>query len=688
MRRFLTILLVLFALILGVALFAPFLIPESFYRDRAQQAASDQLGRQVLLGGDVSIRFIPRVEIGADDVSIANAEGFGDDAFAEMSEMRIAVQLMPLFSREIIVDEFVLVEPVIRLEQRGGANNWTLGPAREAAPSGNGGFVRQPGALPLEASLGDIRIEDGLILFTSGGETRRIEGLDLAIAMPGVDEPLDIEGSLTAEGEAMTFDARLGSLRGVFEGARTDLRLELGGRLVDLTLDGALREGEDFAADGALDLTIPSLRQLAAFLGSPLPEGDTLNRFEARGTLSGSMSNVALSGATVRLDDLTATGNLALALDRVRPRVTGDVTIPVLDLNPYLPEPAASPGGGGIAPWPETEIDLSALRLIDANLTIETGRLLAQDIEVTDASLTAVLENGRLQANLTRFTLYDGSGSAQVVANGRGATPSFSLDANLDSLAAGPFLEAAAGFDRLSGTGSMAISLLASGATTRDLMNALGGTAQFSFADGAIRGVNLAQALRTVQTSLTTGEMPEGFGDQEETDFSSLEGRVAIANGVATNNDLLMLSPLIRVEGDGQVDIGGQTLDYRLRPRAVASLQGQGGERDMRGITVPIRIRGSFASPSVGIDTEAVGRALLQGAVEGALRGENPEDALRNALGSALGLGSNSSTDDEDGETTQTETEPDPAETLLRGLFGRPRNSQAEDTEPEGGGSD
>lgn len=682
MRRFFTIVIVLVVVLAGIALLAPSLIPESVYREQAQNAASAQIGRQVTLGGDVGLQFIPRVQISADTVSIANADGFGEEAFAEMAQMRLAVQLMPLLSRNVVVDEFVLVDPVIRLEQRGSRNNWGLGPAApaDAAPAPVGGFVRRPGALPFDASLGDIRIENGLILYTENGDTRRIEGLDLYVAMPGVDQPLDIDGSLTAEGEAMTFDARLGSLRDVFEGGRTDMRVALGGRLIDLSLEGALREGEDFAFDGALDLTVPQIRALTAFLGAPLPEGDGLRRFEAHGTLSGSADQVALSGARLQLDDLTATGDLGVALDRTRPRVTGTLAIPELDINPYLPAPSDS-SGGGVAPWPDAPIDLASLRIIDAQLGITTSRLLFQEIEVTDAALDVTLDNGRLQADLSRFTLYEGSGAATVVANGRGATPSFSVNARLENLAAGPFLEAAAGFDRLQGTGSLNLDLLTSGGTTRAIMNELGGSARFNFADGAIRGVNLAQALRTVQSSLTTGQLPQGFGDQEETDFSSLSGSVSIANGVASNTDLIMLSPLIRVDGDGTINIGEQTLDYRLRPRAVASLQGQGGERDMRGIVVPIRIRGSFANPSVGIDTEAVGRALLQGAVQGAINGESPEDALRNALGSALGLGgSDDTSDDTDPETTETA---DPAETLIRGLFGR---SRPQNEEPEDGG--
>ena len=683
MRRILTGLVIVFVVIIGIALLAPSLIPESLYRERAQIAASEQLGRDVILGGDVSLQLIPRIEISAQSVTIANAPGFGEEPFAQMSEMQVAVKLLPLFSRAIIVDEFVLVDPVIQLEQRGAANNWTLGPDREpaTAPSSGEGFVRQPGALPFDASLGDIRIDNGTILYSGNGDSRRIEGLDLTMAMPGVDAPLTLEGSLTADGQAMTFDARLGSMRGLFEGEQTDLRLALGGRLIDFSLDGALREGEDFAFDGALDMTVPDLRAMAAFAGSPLPPGDQLDRFEARGTLSGNASSVALTGATVTLDDITGTGRFGVAFSGARPRITGALELTELNVNPYLPEPVPSSGNSGVPPWPEETIDLAALSTVDADLGLAVGRLQFRDIIVTNADLAVEINNGRLEANLTRFTLYEGSGTARIVANSRGNTPSYSLNARLDTLAALPFLEAAAGFDRLQGLGAFNIDVLTSGHTTAQIMNAIDGTGGFNFADGSIRGVNLAQVIRTVQSSIASGQLPDGFGEQEETDFSALTGTFTITDGVVSNTDLAMLSPLVRVDGAGTVNLGGQMLDYRLRPRAVASVQGQGGDRDMQGIVVPVRIRGSFNNPSVGVDTEAVGRALLQGAVSGIARGESPEDALRGALGAALGL--NTQDDETEGETgdTNEEEEVDPAEQLLRGLFGRRQNSQSDDEE-------
>jgi len=694
-RRLLTFLIGLVIIVVLAAIIVPFLIPETVYRERAQIAASESLGRDVVLAGPVSLRLLPSVQIRAQDVSIANEDGFGDTPFAEMAEMRVGLQLMPLLSRTVVIDEFVLVDPTIRLELRGNRNNWSLGPDTDAAaptPTSDG-FIRRPGALPFEASLGDIRIENGSISYANGAERRQIEGLDFAIRMPGLDQPLDISGELTADGENMTLALHLGSVRGFFEGDEVAARLDLGGNLIDLGFNGNILEGEDLRYSGRFSTDVPSIRALAAFADAPLPAGDGLENFELSGILSGGLNSISLDATDsgrndrIRLDDIAGTGRLAVSLAGARPSIDGALTLPSLDVTPYMPVAPETPSAsGGVPAWSIDPIDLAALGLVDASLDLTVGELTLQDIEISDAALTVELVNSRLEANLTRISLYEGSGRATIVANGRSATPSFRIFADLQSISALPLLDAAAGFDRLSGTGRLNIDLLTSGNSQAELMNGLGGTGGFAFSDGAIRGVNLAQAIRGIESALTNRSLPDGFGEQEETDFSALEGTFTVANGVATNNDLVMLSPLVRVDGAGTVNIGAQTLNYRLRPRAVASIQGQGGQRDLQGVVVPIVINGTFNEPRVGIDWDVVGRALLQGTVTSIIGGENPEDAIRNALGNALGLGGSGQTsDDEPTDGNTTEEDVDPAQLLLQGLFGN-RGSQSDEDDSDGGG--
>lgn len=86
-------------------------------------------------------------------------------------------------------------------------------------------------------------------------------------------------------------------------------------------------------------------------------------------------------------------------------------------------------------------------------------------------------------------------------------------------------------------------------------------------------GVNLAEIARTVQSALTG----QAFGSSAKTDFAELGGTFDIVNGVLTNTDLKLLNPLVRLSGQGIVDIGGQGMKYRIEPKAVASSKDKAG---------------------------------------------------------------------------------------------------------------
>ena len=684
MRRLLILLLILAFAVIGLAFFAPALIPSDALRSRVERAASEALGREVTLAGDIGLQLLPRVQVSATDARIANADGFSADPFAQMGEMRFGLALAPLISRRIEVTEFVLVEPVIRLEARGGANNWTLGapsPDAGAAPATGEGFVRAPGALPFEASFGDVRVIDGLVIYSDDAQTRRIESVDLDVSLPDVDAPMRLSGGFSADGRPMSFEAGLGSLRAFFEGDETVVDLELTGALADIAFDGRILEGEAIAFQGDADIRLP-LRALARYLGTDLPEGDIFQTFRARTTLGGEPGVIRLSDADIGFDDIAARGALTLDYDRARPLITGSLTTPDLDLTPYIPaesESGGGPSGEGVAPWSTEPIDLAPLTTVDADLTVRAERFQARDIVAETVTVRTRLENGVLTARLSDFQLYGGRGEVVATVNANASTPRYRLTADIASLEALPFLTAAAGFDRLAGLGALDLDLTATGNNPAAVMESLSGQGRFDFADGALVGVNLAQVIRTVQQAVQTGSLPSGFAETQQTDFTALTGTLNIENGVARNLDLAMLSPLLRVEGAGQVDLGAQQIEYRLTPRAVQAITGQGGDLNLEGLAVPIRIRGGFNDVAVGVDFEAVARDLVRaragtligGDVGQALsEGESIEDVARRAAGDALrsALERNRPEDEAEDE--------DPAGRLLRGLLNRNRPAQ------------
>jgi len=585
-----------------------------------------------------------------------------------MAQLRAALALGPLLAGRVEVQEFVLVDPVIRLQSRNGVNNWSFGAAGDAAPaaSASDGFVRAPGALPFDASFGDVRIENGAVFYDDGQQRRQIEALNLAVSLPSVDAPVRLDGGFDADGRPMRFALELGSLRGFFEGQQTAFSLDLTGALAEVSANGRFLESPDLTFDGRVSMTLP-LRALARYLGTDLPDGDIFQEFAAQAQMSGAPGRFALTDAAVRFDAIRADGDLQLEYAGPRPVITGAVHSPRLDITPYIPADTAPGGAGasgseGIAPWSEAPLDVAALRAMDVNLDITADLLKSRDIEVTDVLANLVVDRGRLVATLQQFRLYGGSGRAVAVLNARQQTPSLSFNANLETLQAQPFLTAAAGFDRLLGVGEFNLDVTSSGASPAAIMDNLTGNGGFAFTDGAVRGVNLAQMIRTVQSAVTNRALPAAFAETEKTDFSSLTGGFTIQNGVVRNEDLLMLSPLLRVAGDGEIDLGAQTVNYLISPRAVQALTGQGGDVNLQGLTVPVRLRGDFNTVSAGIDFDSVAAALLQQQA-GRLLGlentpdqpapESAEDAVRGLFGQFLNNAINRSDEDEPTDTDE-----------------------------------
>jgi AsmA protein len=71
-----------------------------------------------------------------------------------------------------------------------------------------------------------------------------------------------------------------------------------------------------------------------------------------------------------------------------------------------------------------------------------------------------------------------------------------------------------------------------------------------------------------------------------------------IADGVAATDNVRLLNPFVRLEGQGLIDIGAQSLDMRIAPRAVRSIEGQGGNAALSGLGIPFRVSGPWSRVS------------------------------------------------------------------------------------------
>ena len=166
-----------------------------------------------------------------------------------------------------------------------------------------------------------------------------------------------------------------------------------------------------------------------------------------------------------------------------------------------------------------------------------------------------------------------------------------------------PLLKDAAGVSRIAGRGRLSAALGGGGGTQQEIMSSLAGRTSFLFTDGAIVGWNIPQMLRGLQSG-QVGELTKS--ETAKTDFSEFAANFSVSRGVANTQDMRMISPLMRLTGSGNTDLGNRELDMILRPKLVASLVGQGGKQDLTGVEVPIRITGSWEDPKATPDLSGI----------------------------------------------------------------------------------
>jgi AsmA protein len=364
-------------------------------------------------------------------------------------------------------------------------------------------------------------------------------------------------------------------------------------------------------------------------------------------TISGSLNGSASINGSKQQVQANLTGKVADSTIKAQvgvngftpPGLTFDVDIDQLDLDRYAPgggaQATGAKGGGGT----DKPIDVSALRSLRANGKLHIGTLKVSNLKASNVRLEVKANGGRVEVSPLSANLYQGAMNGAVSVNASEATPSFAIKQNLSGVAIGPLLRDLANKDTLEGNGTVNLDVTTQGATVNALKRGLNGAASVNLRDGAIKGIDVAGTIRNAKARLGSlkGQQTQPADKNQKTDFSELSGTFVIRNGVASNNDLAMKSPLLRVGGAGDINIGEDSINYLVKASIVGSLKGQDGREatDLKGITVPVRATGPLAAPSFALDFNAMltdtvkqqAEERLKGKLEGLLSGGAKKNA-------------------------------------------------------------
>ena len=548
-------------IVIGVALVfvGPLFISAEDVRNKLFAEIESATGYRLTVKGPLHISAFPSLKLVAADVGVAQNMGANTIDLVTAKEVRFGLALAPLLSGKLQVTEVALIQPVVRVPERATKTGATGGATGALAGTSLATMLKSFG-------LDSLFVENGTVILRSEGRApgKRIEALTLEASLPAFDDPLSL-----------------------------DLKAKLDGKPVQVT--GSIATFGPFldgtAAPVLLDIDAPSyFPQRLALSGSA--------------TYTGNM--FALDALTAKAGDTMVRGVLSADLSGA-PQIKASLNGDSLNLDAFLggsaKAPASTGDGDGAAGWSDAKIDFSPLKTVNLQVNLSVQHIRYGTIKAGPIGIRAAVAGGKLKLELPNFQLYDGVGTGMMSVDATAKTPVQAFRFSLSNFDAYPFLNDAAAFQRIEGKGAIVIDLNTSGASQRAMVSALNGTANFEFTDGAIRGINVAKMVRNLASGTLSGWQS---GEAEKTDFASLGASFKVAQGKAQTSDLHLTSPLVRMVGTGTVDLPGQTLNFRVDPRVVASLEGQGGDKDLEGLGVPVALNGPWTQPSIYPDIAGI----------------------------------------------------------------------------------
>jgi AsmA protein len=556
-------------------------------------------GRKMVLEGEIKPRLWPVLGVTTGPVSIDNADwAESADPLFRAESLSIEVNFSALMGGDVQITGLTATAPQINLERApDGRENWVFG-AGDAAGAG---------AVPAPATA--FTLDEGTVLGGSlrfndrqAGRVIALDDLDATLAIPDFSGPFTLSAKGLSGGQSVALDLK-GDVFSAFVAGRV-VPLELGVTAGGSTVAFEGRGGvSPLVAEGALNADLSDLPALGALAGMALAEpglGLGKDRLAIKGQLTLDGTGAAfLRGAEVQADDNRITGDIDLRPGEARPKLSAQLTAgPIrIGTGPEGELGGGQAGGMQAAGWPETEIDVSALAAMDAEIALTAPSIDLGVLKLGETRALVTVDRARAVIDIRQMTAYGGGITGDFVVNGRGG---LSVGGRLAfaNMQTQPLLTDLAGYDRLVATGDLELSFLGVGNSVAAIMSSLEGDGSLELGQGELRGLDIGGMLRT----LDAGYVGEG----QKTIFDGLAGTFTIADGVLSNSDLKLVAPYLTASGAGELGLGDRTIDYRLRPTALAAEDGTGG------VMVPLLITGPWAAPRFQLDLESIAREKME----------------------------------------------------------------------------
>jgi AsmA protein len=587
------------------------------YKQDLSDIVRDSTGRDLQFYGDVELTFYPTLGMELGALSLSNAAGFGSTPMIKVDKVSISVDVASVIAFSPEIDELILDGLKINLQNNNkGVTNWddfkepqdaqspsapllSTEPESSASSSSNQSKVNNE-PMNISGAFGGLNITNAELSWVDAqaGSEYLVQNLTIKTGRITPEAPFDLKMQVAVESKSEI-------------NADIDLATQI----------------QYWFDKGQLNLSDLVLNVSAA--GEPLPLGKIQVGIASELIeLNPQKRSILLKGLVLKIDDNTIKGNVTVS-DTAQPAINFKLASDKLDIDALMGITSVQPSSvtpnksttatesitaiesnvvnvtaGAVKEAVKISLPMDLLRIIRVDGELVVKQLTMQNLILHDINLGISTNAGIVNLDPIRMNLYDGSSSGQVRLDVRDELPKYRVNKKIQGVQIGALLTDLNGEDRINGVLNANVSLSTQGEWLSVLKKNSNADITFALKDGALKGFNIRHSIDKAKAKLKGGSEPPE--QESQTDFSSLELSGLIKKGVFISNDLKLQAPIMRVGGEGQVDLNNETLNYLVNAKLVGTIKGQdgGAADDLSGLLIPVRINGPLSNPKIDVQLD------------------------------------------------------------------------------------
>lgn len=594
-----TLFIFILIIAIGIVSLIVFVDPNNF-RGFISDTVKDKTGYELTIEGDLRWHIWPQISILTDSVKLYDTGAQKPILLAD--NMRLDVELFPLFSKKLAVKNVLVKSAVINItdeskgqisknkeENSANINSNQLPKPKDRKSSSNWTFT-----------LNKLEVADSTIVLQHNEDIINFRNLNLTVEQD--------------DNQKVSVD-----LKGNIDRNQQDL---------------------SYLANADIDLTqYPEKVKIALNKFDYTYKGITVPTGELQGSMNGifdyQQNPQALKSQNVKfsVNDNTFTGNINLKLDK-KPYAELELKSDKVDFTPFITSKEKSSENvtiqqttPAVSPVAKTSNELSFLNGFNAKTKLNIKELVANKIVLNNIHADIVNDEGIATFKDISFDLAKGHITTTGSANGKQKNALIKLNTKINDVDLNTFFSEIEVSKDLEGLFNASGNVEVNTITASKLLESLQGNLAITITNARLDNINIPSIIEEAASKYTK-DISTPDSQKRYTEFQKIEANASLNKGDLDLTSLTATSPLLEVvESSGKVGMIERDLDVNLN---VKMLGGWNGKNEtiakLQQLVIPLHIYGKFANLHYQIDLGKIIKDLFNDKWQQSL------DNLRNKL--------------------------------------------------------